>query len=386
MKNAQRGEAVAALLAAAEKSCDTEPVCAAQLALARDGELLLCETFGRAWFDGQPRRERAADASTLFVIYSVTKAVVTGAVLLALQEEAFALTDRVAMHIPEFAARGKQLVTVEQLLTHTAGFPSARMPNPDWEYPQKRLEHFSNWRIEWEPGSRCVYHGLSSMWVLAELITRGTGLDYRDFIRSRMLSPLGLENLYIGLPDSERDRVARVISVGEAGTSRGGGSAPVDAPVVDDALLAEGNDPAWRRSGSPGGGGIATAADVAMYYQALLADAAGTGPGIWRPEILREAWRVRNPEFLDPMTKQAALRGLGFAMAGESGRIWRGFPEACSARSFGHMGAGGQVSWADPESGLSFVFLTNGARRDPVRQGANGLRLSTLAACVSAVE
>ena len=44
------------------------------------------------------------------------------------------------------------------------------------------------------------------------------------------------------------------------------------------------------------------------------------------------------------------------------------------------MGAGGQVSWADPESGLSFVFLTNGAQQDPRRQGVNGFRLSTLAA------
>jgi CubicO group peptidase (beta-lactamase class C family) len=44
------------------------------------------------------------------------------------------------------------------------------------------------------------------------------------------------------------------------------------------------------------------------------------------------------------------------------------------------MGAGGQVAWADPETGLSFAFLTNGAQRNAARQGANGFRLSTLAA------
>ena len=44
------------------------------------------------------------------------------------------------------------------------------------------------------------------------------------------------------------------------------------------------------------------------------------------------------------------------------------------------MGAGGQISWADPESGLCFAFCTNGAERDPVRQGASGFRLSSLAA------
>ena len=71
-------------------------------------------------------------------------------------------------------------------------------------------------------------------------------------------------------------------------------------------------------------------------------------------------------------------------MAGETGKIWRGFAEQCSPRAFGHMGAGGQVSWADPESGLSFVFLTSGAQRNPALQGITGLRLSALAAaCVS---
>ena len=59
--------------------------------------------------------------------------------------------------------------------------------------------------------------------------------------------------------------------------------------------------------------------------------------------------------------------------------FWRGFAESCSARSFGHMGAAGQVAWADPESGLSFALLTSGADRDPARQGGRNFRLSTMA-------
>ena len=60
--------------------------------------------------------------------------------------------------------------------------------------------------------------------------------------------------------------------------------------------------------------------------------------------------------------------------------MWRGFPENVSARSFGHMGAGGQVAWADPESGLCFAYCTNGAQQNAARQGAIGFRLSSLAA------
>ncbi|MCZ6829453.1 MAG: serine hydrolase [Gammaproteobacteria bacterium] len=380
MTEGRHTESITALLATAKKSSATVPACATQVALAREGELLAFETFGRAHFGGESPGEREADAETLFVMYSVTKAIVSGATLLALQDGLFGLADRVAEYVPEFATLGKEAVTVEQLLTHTAGFPAARMPNPDWEDRERRLAHFAKWRAEWEPGSRFIYHGVATMWVLAELLTRCSGSDYRDFIRDRILAPLQLRNVFIGLPDSERERVADVISVGAPAKDVQRGKAPIDAPVIGEVLAREGNDPAWRHAGSPGSGGIATAADVALYYQALLADAEGRGTGLWQAQTVQDAWRIRNPELLDPMTQQPALRGLGFVMAGESGRIWRGFAEGCSARTFGHMGAGGQVSWADPESGLSFVFLTNGAQQDPRRQGANGVRLSTLAA------
>ena len=101
---------------------------------------------------------------------------------------------------------------------------------------------------------------------------------------------------------------------------------------------------------------------------------------IWSPAILENAFTPRNADFIDPMTGHPALRGLGVVVAGESGRIWRGFAEGCSPRAVGHMGAGGQIAWADPESGLSFAWCTNGADRNPLRQGARGLQLSTLAA------
>jgi CubicO group peptidase (beta-lactamase class C family) len=60
--------------------------------------------------------------------------------------------------------------------------------------------------------------------------------------------------------------------------------------------------------------------------------------------------------------------------------MWRGFGTDCSARAFGHMGAGGQVAWADPETGIAFAYCTNGAERNAAKQGARGLRLSNLAA------
>jgi CubicO group peptidase (beta-lactamase class C family) len=351
------------------------------VAVARDGGLTGFRTFGRARHgDGA---EREADDETLFAIFSVTKSIVSSAAWILLQERKLSLDDRVVAHIPEFGTHGKDAVTVEQLLIHTAGFPRAQLPRVDWPDPEQRLRHFAKWRLEWEPGSRFVYHGTATMWVLAELITRIAGVDYRDFIRARILEPLGLRNLFLGLPREENARVADVIPVGEAATEDERAASPVDAPVISDDMLAYHNHPQNRAIGSPGGGVIATAADVALFYQGMLADADSRGAGIWQPEMLHEAWTARRSELIDPMTQKPALRGLGVVIAGECDRMWRGFVEACSPRSFGHMGAGGQISWADPVSGLSFAFCTSGSQRNPSRQGAIGFRLSSLAAaCV----
>ena len=352
--------------------------CAVQLAIARSGTLAGFQTFGRARHgDGS---ERAADNETLFSIFSVTKAIVSSAAWILLQERKLALSDRVVDHIPEFGSHGKDAVSVEQLLLHTAGFPKAQLPTADWPDPERRLRHFADWRLAWEPGSRFVYHGSATMWVIAELITRIAGADYRDFLRARIFEPLGLRNLFLGLPPEQNARVAEVIPIGAPATGDERAASPVDAPVIDDAMLDQANRPENLAIGSPGGGAIATAADVALFYQGMLADADGRGPGVWQPAMLQAAWTARHTELIDPMTKQPALRGLGVVTAGEHEPIWRGFAAACSPRSFGHMGAGGQISWADPDSGLSFAFCTNGAERDAVRQGATGLGLSTLAA------
>ena len=369
--------ALEALFAKTQKVVSRYPLCAAQVAVARHGRLAAFRAFGSARCGGV---EREVSEDTLFAIYSCTKAVVSAASWILIQRGKLALEDPVARHIPEFARHGKQGVTIEHLLTHTAGFPSERLQRKDWLDPVLRIERFADWRLEWEPGTRFTYHGDSTMWLLAELITRLSGLDYRDFVRERIFEPLGLSNFYIGLPRQEHPRVADVVQVGEAPTDEQRAGSPVDAPVMDQGLIDLGNLPENREIGGAGGGGIATAADLALFYQGLLADAQDRGEGIWQPAMLADAWTPRFVDLIDPMTKQKAMRGLGVVIAGEEGSFWRGIPESCSARSFGHMGAGGQVAWADPESGLSFAFCTNGAESNAARQGARGLQLSSLAA------
>ncbi len=351
--------------------------CAAQVAVARGGRVAGFRAFGSARFGGE---SRPADRDSLFVVFSVTKAFVSSAAWMLLSDGKLALGDRVVDYVPEFGRNGKEAVKVEHLLTHTAGFPSATIDAREWLSNDRRIASFGDWKLEWEPGSRFTYHGNATMWILAQLITQLTGTDYRDFIRTRIFEPLGLTDLFIGLPEEHHSRVAVVIAVGEPMSQDEQAVSPIDAPTLTDQMVTYFNGSEARIIGSPGGGSIGTAADVALFYQGVLASLDPAGGGLWNSATVVDACTPRNVEFIDPMTKHRALRGLGLVVAGEDGRIWRGFAPSNSACSVGHMGAGGQVAWADPVSGISLAFLTNGAERYTARQGANGLRLSKIAA------
>jgi CubicO group peptidase (beta-lactamase class C family) len=366
-----------ALYARVEKAVGRHEGCAAQVALARGGRVAGFRAFGSARFAGELG---AAERSSLFAVFSVTKAFVSSATWMLLGDGTLALEDRVVDHIPEFGRNGKQAVTVEHLLTHTAGLPSASLLPRVWLSEEQRLACFGDWKLEWEPGSRFTYHGSSTMWVLAQLVTRLTGTDYRDYIRRQIFEPLGLTDLFIGLPEEHHGRVADVVAVGVPLSQDQRAVASVDAPTLSDEMIAYFNEREARAVGSPGGGGIGTAADVALFYQGVLACLDPSGGGPWDPASVADACTPRNLDFIDPMTKQPALRGLGIVVAGGDDRIWRGFAPNNSARAIGHMGAGGQVAWGDPASGISFAFVTNGAERNAARQGANGIRLSSIAA------
>ena len=73
-------------------------------------------------------------------------------------------------------------------------------------------------------------------------------------------------------------------------------------------------------------------------------------------------------------------RGLGVCLAGDADRVFRGFGHGNSEQAFGHNGAGGQIAWADPATGVSFAYLTNGFDREVIRQARRGVALSSLAA------
>jgi len=353
----------------------------AQVAIARNGKLAGMRSFGQVTHEGRPA---PASNETLYVIYSCTKGITSAAAWLLIQEGKLDPAERVADVIPGFEAHGKGDVRVEQLFTHTAGFPYAPLAPEIWHDREARLASFTRWRCTFEPGSRMEYHAASSMWVIAELIERRSGHSYREFVRSRIAEPLGLDDFHVGLPRELHGRLADVVHVGDPLSpeelARMGFPVNPQNQVTEEAL--EGfNERATREASMPGGGGTLTAGDLALFYQGLLRDLTPhTGPRVWQRESLADALRVRTGDLLDPMMRKPANRALGMVIAGGDDRVFRGFGHTNSASAFGHGGAGGQVAWADPETGISFAYVTNGCDRNPLRMGRRGVGLSSRAA------
>jgi CubicO group peptidase (beta-lactamase class C family) len=341
---------IAQLLDAARADVESGWLPSCQLAVARDNELLVFETIGDATSDSQ------------YCIFSCTKPIVASAVWLLIGDGSVDVTQPASAYVPELATTDLAAVTVEQVMLHTAGFPNAPMPALEGGDPARRRARFAQWRREWEPGSRFEYHAGSAHWVLVDLIERVSGLDFRDFVEQRVTQPLGLPRL-LGIPEDRQTNIAAFVHVGDGR----------DEHVV--AL----DEPAVRAVGVPGGGAIMRAADLALFYQGLLHNPGG----LWDAAVLEDATTNVRCVLPDNLLEVPVNRSLGLVIAGDDGQHFMrygSFGQANSPRSFGHAGAHGHVGWADPETGLSFAYCTNGIDVDLVREGIRGMRISGVAA------
>src|SRR3989441_1741959 len=155
---------------------------AAQIAVARHGKLGLSWTLGEARLE--PQRVAATD-DTLWLLYSNTKVLTACAVWILVERGALAFTDRVADHVPGFQANGKGDISVIQLLTHQAGFPSAEVPSQVWDDHELLGRTVCGFSLEWAPGSKVHYHRLAAHWTAAVPFQAPTKADHRTGIRAQ---------------------------------------------------------------------------------------------------------------------------------------------------------------------------------------------------------
>jgi CubicO group peptidase (beta-lactamase class C family) len=363
------GKAVAALVERARRDVDSGLLPAAQLALALEGEVVVSEALGDCTPD------------TRFHTYSAVKPSVALTAMELAADGLFDMDAPVSDVLPSFGAKGKDAISVSQVLLHVGGFPYAPVHRAEVTDRAARVAAYATWHTDWEPGTRYEYHPLAAHWVAADIITEVTGRPYADVIAERVMEPAGFSR-WLGIGVEDQAGIADVAGVGTAPTAEELAALGLDEMPdfgVGEEMLAVFNQPWIRAAGVPGGGGIARAAEMALWYQAVLHNPGG----LLHPEVRADAMVVRqnHPDW----TGTPANRSHAFVLAGGDGKAaMRGHAHGVSPGAFGHSGAGGQAAWADPRTGLSFAYLTNGLDRNDLASARRRVALSTRAlACAT---
>jgi CubicO group peptidase (beta-lactamase class C family) len=306
---------------------------------------------------------RKVDGDTLFNTYSVTKAVAATALHIQADRRRIEYDAPVAKYWPEYAANGKAATTVRDVLTHRACVP--QMPDEvtpermcDWDWMVAQIAQLKPLA---EPGTKTLYLSMTFGWIVGELVRR-TDPQQRSlgrFIREEIAAPLGITDLWVGIPDEVEHRIARhvdaMISVpAEYLPPLFLASMPLPValtPVVFDR-------PDVRRAEVAGVGGIFNARSEARFWAMLANGGELDGVRILSKATVDTFNTPRaNSDELDPVMFNIPLP-IG------SGGFWLGGPNppvaaAKHARAICHPGQGGSIGWADPQLKLAVAICHN---------------------------
>ncbi len=297
--------------------------------VGRRGKLVWRKAYGHRQVEPEPV---AMTVDTVFDMASLTKPIATAtSIMLLVEAEKLQLDDPVAKHIAEFAAGGKEGITVLQLLTHQGGLiPDNSLADYN-EGVEKAWEHLFALKPHVAPGTKFVYSDVGYL-VLGELVRRLSGDDVHEFSQERIFAPLGMIETGF-LPDAPLRRRAAPTEQRDGRWMRG-----------------EVHDPrAYRLGGIAGHAGLfATADDLAVYAQMMLGRGQYAGVRILGEETVAAMARAY------PVS--AGRRGLGWDIkTGYSSNRGQSF----SPRAFGHGGFTGTSLWIDPQREMFVIFLSS---------------------------
>jgi len=351
-----------------------------QVAAYRNGRLAVDVWGGLA----DETSGRKVDGDTLFNVYSVTKAVAATALHIQAERGRIEYDAPVIRYWPEYGRHGKEKTTVRDVLTHRAGVPQM----PEGVTP----ERMCNW--EWmtaaiadlkplaEPGTKTLYLSMTYGWIVGELVRR-TDPAHRSlgrFVREDLAQPLGITDLWIGIPDAAESRIAKQTDA----------MRPVPPEYMPPLFLASmpqqvALTPAVfergdvRRAEVAGVGGIFNARSEARFW-ALLANG-GELDGtrlLSRERVARLNEPRANSEEPDPVM-------FGIPLPISVGGYWLGGANTpvCSAanpRALCHPGQGGSIGWADPDTNVAVaichnkLFNASSPAEDPILPIASAVR------------
>ena len=354
----------------------------AALCVYHRGECVVDLWAGTRDLEGRPWEE-----DTVALSWSTTKGILSTLLHILVDRNQADYDAPVAHFWPEFAQADKEKITLRQVLCHEAGlYRISEMIDDardmfDWNHMVRALERA---RPVHPPGQAHAYHGLTYGWLVGELIRRISGAEVSDLLQEEFVEPLGLDGLYLGLPDHARARCAEVIGHGggEAGqpggqrkqifapfarrarveAARGGPSAAADEAELDATFLPRGyehldwNSEIVRAGQIPALSGFFTARSLAKVYAVLAGGGKVDGVRLLSQKTLDWATRIQN---------DCAGRVIPMPMEWRLGYHRIPVVRVQAPGAFGHFGIGGSGAWADPERGLAMALVLNSGMGTP---------------------
>ncbi|MGO1080734.1 serine hydrolase domain-containing protein [Inquilinus sp. CA228] len=287
-----------------------------------DGETVFDLWGGRA----DEARIRPWQRDTIVNVFSTTKTMTALTALLLADRGDLDVAAPVARYWPEFAASGKERITVAQLLSHSSGLSGWREPfsqddATDWDKATRLLAAQAPL---WPPGTASGYHTYTHGFLIGEVVRRITGRSLGTVFRQEIAEPLGAD-FRIGLPESEDHRVAELVQPGPGPEAGAAEMAEIPSITFRDTQpdgsrawrmdVAQTRTRAWRGAEIPSVNGHGNARSIAEIHAVLANGGVAKGK-----RILSEAGsrRVLEPQIEGPdlvMGGREVRFGLGFALA-----------------------------------------------------------------------
>jgi len=297
---------------------------------------------------GEARPGVPMTASTIMWWLSCSKPIMAVAIAQLWESGELELDDAVCRHISEFRTKGKEAVTLQQLLTHTVSM-NADVPwnLTDWDVIVSRLCE-SELTAGWVPGRDAGYNVAGNWYLLGEVVRRLDGRTYDRYAREAIFEPLGMGDSWIGMP-TERyyaygNRVGLMYDTADS------------EPKSD--------DPQQRcLTCRPGGSGHGPIRELGRFYEMLLGRGSLAGVSVISPQAVETLTSRHRAGMFDRTFQHTMDWGLGFIIDSNQygvDTVPYGYGRHCSQKTFGHSGCQSSCAFADPERGLVVAWVSNG--------------------------
>ncbi len=336
---------------------------ALQLCVRRHGQVVLNRAIGHARgngpSDGRDSPKTLVGLDTPYCVFSTSKAITAIVIHLLHERGALSIDDRVADHIPEYAANGKGDTTIAHVLAHRAGVPTLPRKILDLERVGDRdfiTRSLCDAKPFVKPGTLLAYHAISGGFILGEIVERVTGKSIRDVLAESILDPLGFRWGNFGVRPEDVELVGLNYATGPR-------LLPPLSNLVSRVLgrgveevVEISNDPRFLTAVVPSGNIVTSADELSRFFEIFRAGGILDNVRVMAPETIRRA-----------LTEQSRLEfdlSLGFPTRFSYGlmlgaKVLSPFGLDTDA-AFGHLGFINIMGWADPERGISVGLINSG--------------------------